>query len=355
MTVPPSTVVLISCDEDSQPFAEAELRTLFSGLSPIDWLTGNPDENSGVGRLVVPLSFPEFAAKVEASGSVFLRHFAPVMAEVPLSDDDSDLPRLEEAARSLTPFVEATETLSVQARLLGDTFRPFSRTELNGALFSVIEAATGVVLDAREPVQTLSVVCARDRAFLGVSRTADNRSPWPGGQMRFKREDGQISRAEFKLMEAIRVFDLTVPDRGSALDIGAAPGGWTNVLRRFGLRVIAVDPAELHESLRHDRRIVHVRERIQRYRPSEAFEVIVNDLKMDARDSTDIMLSVRRFLKPGGFAVMTLKLPKTVPSPRAMREFVQDDLRRLRSGYGVIGARQLFHNRSEITVALTSD
>ena len=282
--------ILISCDEDSQPFAEAELKEMFPQMPPPSWVEGNPEQLSGVARVEPPVDFSTFSATVNRAKSVFIRHYSPVQVEVPLSNKEADLSDLWEATNRLLPLIDPTKTLSVQTRLLGDDFRPFSRTQLNSALFTVIVAATGVTLEARHPEQVLSVLCAPERAYLGVSLAAQNRSLWPGGHMRFKREEGQISRAEFKLMEAISVFDLQIPDKGTALDIGAAPGGWTNVLRRFGLRVIAVDPADLHESLRRDRQVVHIPERIQNYRPTEMFDIMVNDLKMDARDSVEIML-----------------------------------------------------------------
>jgi hypothetical protein len=39
---------------------------------------------------------------------------------------------------------------------------------------------------------------------------------------------------------------------------------------------------------------------IQYYRPTEPYDVIVNDLTMDARDSVIAMLAMRRISNPGG-------------------------------------------------------
>src|SRR3989442_8284381 len=76
----------------------------------------------------------------------------------------------------------------------------------------------------------------------GLSRVEDNLSAWAGGAIRFAREPHQVSRSEFKLLEALRVFHLSLPASGSALDLGAAPGGWTRRLRSAGLAVTAADP-----------------------------------------------------------------------------------------------------------------
>ena len=346
-----ATRALVSCDEDSQIYALDELTRLFSGVTlRLTWLVGNPGESSGVALVDIPMGFSAFAKTLDASASIWIRHIAPVHTEVALKNDAGDLPALQNTVLDLIPLVDNTQTLSVQGRLLGDTFRPFSRTELNGALFATIEGATGVVLDARNPTQVVSVCVSEGMAYLGVSLAMQNHSVWPGGQMRFRKDEEQISRAEFKLLEAISVFDLVLPERGTALDIGAAPGGWTRILRMHGLRVVAVDPAILHASLLKDNKVVAVRERIQNYRPREQFDLLVNDLKMDARDSLDISLWAAQWLQPGGLVVNTLKLPKGI-SAKEMREFIADDLSLLQRKFTLIGARQLFHNRSEITIA----
>jgi 23S rRNA (cytidine2498-2'-O)-methyltransferase len=198
------------------------------------------------------------------------------------------------------------------------------------------------------------VCCTADAAFVGLSLTRQNRSPWPGGERRFKREEGQIARSEFKLLEALEVFGCDLPTGGVALDMGAAPGGWTRVLRQKKHRVIAVDPADLDDRLLADPGVESVHHAIQYYRPTEPYDVIVNDLTMDARDSVIAMLAIRPHLKPGGIGIITLKLPRHEVSGQTLLKFVRADLNRLASGFTILGARHLFHNRSEITVALTT-
>ena len=56
---------------------------------------------------------------------------------------------------------------------------------------------------------------------------------------------------------------------------------------------------------------------------------------------------MHRCLYPHGVAVMTVKLPEANRAP-----VLDHALRILRQAYDVVGARQLFHNRSEITVVL---
>ena len=125
-------------------------------------------------------------------------------------------------------------------------------------------------------------------------------------------------------------------------------GGWTRVLRSFGAQVAAVDPAELAPPLQRDELVLHYRETAQVYlRHAGEFDIIVNDMKMDVGESAALMTTAARSLRPGGIGVMTLKLPK-----RQQERLVTLSLDRLRHAYEIIGARQLYHNRSEVTVAL---
>ena len=355
VSTPEGNFVLFSCDADTQTVAEAELREIFPHIPPFLWLTDKNGVPGGVALASLPVSFEACVSRLERTQPIFLRHVAPVQRTVALTGEESDLNGLEHAVAELAPLIDPTHTTSVQSRWLGENWpRAYNRTTLNRVLFARIAADTGTVLDARAPGQVISVCCTADTAFLGVSGTQQNRSPWPGGERRFKKEDEQISRTEFKLLEALEVFGLELPTGGTALDLGAAPGSWTRVLRQRGLRVVAVDATPLDSRLAGDAGIEPVLLAPQYYRTTEAFDVIVDDMKWDARDSVALLLNHRSALKPGGLAIITLKLARSEESARTVLEFVHADIRRLAQGFRVLGARQLFHNRSEITVALTT-
>jgi len=302
--------------------------------------------------------FDHFSERVESFGSVFIRHISPVEYEIPLEGVEADIATICSLVPELAASIDSQRSFSVQSRVLGEGKLPYRKVVLNETLSNALEESTGASMDCRWPQQVVSVLCTPTTAYLGVSLTEKNRSGWPGGKHRFKKHDDQVSRAEFKLLEAISVFGLELPTKGLALDIGASPGGWTRVLAEQGLRVDAVDPGDLDKRLRGNRLITHLRKRIQEYSPgSKEFSVIVNDMKMDARDSIEIMLSFASRLAAGGTAVMTLKMPKMGGSPSESRktlDMLRLDLDRLATGYEVLGARQLYHNRSEVTVAMRS-
>jgi 23S rRNA (cytidine2498-2'-O)-methyltransferase len=359
----------MSCAAPSEAFALAELREVWPDMKRPDWL------EAGLALLTPGVDFETFAGALARRPPIFIRHIAPVQRDMPLRADESDLGALRAAALSLAGRLPPGATFGVQSRILAEGPLPYRKFTVNRTLSEALGARTGAVMDCRRPVWIVSVLCTPAAGYLGVSRAEQNLSDWPGGEHRFRREEGQISRAEFKLLEALDVFRLNLPTDGRALDMGAAPGGWTRVLRSRGLQVVAVDPAELDPRLRIDPAILPVRAKIEEYLSGEGegrwalaareerpagptpdapppFDLLVNDMRMDALDSVEIMLRARAFLKPGGLAVMTLKLPEEMRLQRAIPGLVQRALERLRAGYAVTGARQLYHNRSEVTVAL---
>jgi 23S rRNA (cytidine2498-2'-O)-methyltransferase len=244
-------------------------------------------------------------------------------------------------------LVDPELPFSVQARLLAD--KPYNKFAVNSALSDAIELLTGAVLHTADPVQVLSVVITEAVAYVGLSLAATNLSSWAGGEHRFAREEGQISRAEFKLLEALAVFDIDLPPRGVALDLGAAPGGWARVLRQREQYVTAVDPAKLHPSLQADPKVRHLVITAEEYLEADPdqFDIIVNDMRMDARDSARLMVRYAPFLYPHGLVIMTFKLPE-----EGRTAVLDHAFNILRPAYQLAGARQLFHNRSEITIYL---
>jgi 23S rRNA (cytidine2498-2'-O)-methyltransferase len=342
-----SLAAIVSCDEASEAFALGELRPLFSELPAIRWL------DSGLALVETGWEHGEFAAELGKAAPVFIRHIAPVQSRFKLDGTTTDIDILQNEVRVFAKQINSSLRFAVQTRIIGVGKLPFRRVTVNETLSDLLTAMTGATLDTRAPDQVVSVLCTPDMGYIGVSLGYQNRSLWPGGAHRFQREDGQISRSEFKLLEAINVFGLGLPTDGTALDMGAAPGGWTRVLRDRGLNVIAVDPADLDLRLFNVTGVRHVRSTIQVYlAKAPKFEVIVNDMRMDASESVELMLRARPHLCDGGLAIVTLKLPEEPRAAQRNPETVRLALERLSAGYIIIGARQLYHNRCEVTVAL---
>lgn len=342
--------VIFSCDPEFASVALREWNELLSGVTDAEptWL------DDGTALCETGVSFDAAAGWAAERGTIFLRHLAPVQRVVALSGDEGDVGLLTDAASELAYLLNPYETFAVQSRFLSDMPRPYRKFTLNEALSARLTAQTGAQMDCKTPAYVVSVLCTPDTAYVGVSRTEQNLSAWPGGEHRFKRDDAQISRAEFKLLEAIDVFGLTMPTPGKALDMGAAPGGWTRVLRQLNLRVVAVDPADLDARFRRDPNVTHIPAIIEAFLPTlkTRFDLVVNDMRMEADESVERMLAVSRHLLPGHLAIMTLKLTRGTEAHRDILGEVRQSLSRLKRDYDIIGARQLFHNRSEVTVAM---
>ncbi len=315
--------------------------------------------------LVDGIDFFVLAAQWINEPPVFVRHIAPIMAVQPLAEwmvtEPVNLETLADTVQAeLLDFVEPTLPFSVQTRVLGmPDVKPF---DVNRLLAGLITDATGAPINVRTPEQIVSVLITDlpklgnlpdwggGYALLGISPALYNLSDWAGGMRRYAREPERISRSEFKLLEALEVFDVTLPPRGVALDLGASPGGWTRILRQHEQYVTAIDPGDLDPRMAQDARVRHLRTTAEAYLDDEPdqFDLIVNDMRMDPRDSARLMVGYARCLYPTGRVIMTLKLPA-----HERQEIIDQATVILSRAYEIQGARQLFHNRSEITIYLT--
>ncbi len=298
------------------------------------------------------------ADALAARRPVFLRHLAPADVAVPLRSVPEDLAVIAAAVDELLAALPArflARPHAVQARLTHQVKHPYSRYAIAEPLRAIFNRYGPE--DVRCPEVALSVYCAAEMAYMGVWPVSYSLSDWPGGERRFAVTPEQVSRAEFKLLEAIEVFSLSVPAEGCALDLGAAPGGWTRILAERGLWVLAVDPARLDRRVLDLPEVRHLRSHAEEYlftqlRGKDAdhpdrFEIILNDMRLDARDSARLMVEAAPLLLPDGWGLITLKLPH-----EGAEEVYHAARGILGQGYSVIGSRQLFHNRSEVTVAL---
>jgi 23S rRNA (cytidine2498-2'-O)-methyltransferase len=111
-----------------------------------------------------------------------------------------------------------------------------------------------------------------------------NSSPWPMGIPRLRLPSRAPSRSTLKLAEALQLW--LSPDAESALlhegvtavDLGAAPGGWTWQLVRRDVQVTAVDNGALDPALLETGLVDHVRADGFRYRPRWPVEWMVCDV-----------------------------------------------------------------------------
>lgn len=293
------------------------------------------------------LTLANLAEACRETPVVFVRHLTQVGETIPLIDITDGLPKaVEQMDARVADWPKTTPlTLQVWAAEGGPVGQ---QTEIDRALRSHLTEAGYDVQRSASPL-TLHLCVTRRGLIVGGGSTADTLADWPGGRVRLRRSPEEVSRAEHKLEEAIMVLGLPLPAGGVAVDLGASPGGWTQVLSRRGFEVHAVDPADLAPSVAADPNVTHERMTAGRFFAERKVgaDVVVNDMRMEPLLSCDVMLQAARTLKRGGLAVVTLKIPESAPA-----KVVAMSLERLRRSYEILGARQLYHNRREVTVAL---
>ncbi|MHA7963333.1 SAM-dependent methyltransferase [Paenibacillus sp. CAU 1782] len=320
------------------PYAMEEIRKIIPGcgfkpLSPgeVFWMESPLDKDATMNAL-------------HGSELVFLRHIQPVEISLDASGDSSDLDKLADVLREASSFFQGKRAAVHLRKAAGSSFS-YGASETKTALEAVLTEA-GAEPDVQHPEVIFSIYASRDDLFAGYATPYDMLSDWPGGAVRFQREDGQISRAKFKLLEAERAFGLDYSQFARAIDIGAAPGGWTSLLLERGLNVTAVDPAELHSSLQGHPALRHLKINASEIKLEKgSYDLLVCDMSWSPMQMSRLVLDLRDSLAPGAKAIITVKLMHRKPL-QSIREVKE----RLGTGFHILRSKQLFHNREEITL-----
>src|SRR5438445_6976670 len=231
----------------------------------------------------------------------------------------------------------------------GKALAPFCRSfgnALRGAMKSarLLDAAASRRLHAFFPQGGKVYLCDAD---------VESSSAWPQGIPRLKFPREAPSRSTLKLDEAFAVL-LNEAERArwlkpgmSAVDLGAAPGGWTWQLVRRSLQVTAVDNGPMDAPLMESGLVTHAREDGFRFRPKKPVDWLVCDMVEQPRRVAALSA---QWLAEGRCqrAIFNLKLPmkKRYEETRMCLELVREAL----DGDADIRAKQLYHDREEITV-----
>ncbi|PYI55885.1 SAM-dependent methyltransferase [Paenibacillus flagellatus] len=345
---------VVTSNHGFSAYAQDELRALLPGtkfdeLVPAEvYVMRSPQSRNGTIRAVA------------AKEPIFVRHLHPVDADVPTSGTAEDMARLAaavEAAYREVAVVPAhgaeTETASastvaVQIRKAESFDGDYTPAELRDAVASSLRETFGVETVVKDSDWIVSVFLAAETAYIGVSTAADNLSDWAGGAIRFRKEEGQVSRAKFKLLEAEYAFGLDLSAFARSLDIGAAPGGWTSLLLERGSEVTAVDPADLHPDLLGHPNLTYLKRNAGdvAFKP-DSYDLLVCDMSWSPRQMVKLIVPLLAALRPGGTAIVTLKLMHGKPF-----QTVKDSVRAMQPAMELRKAKQLFHNRDELTVYL---
>ena len=280
---------------------------------------------------------------------IFARQCLPVFAHL------RDLPRNDRLTPILASLRERGEAFNeVWAEApdsdAGKQLAPLCKS-FGNALVGAMKKAQ--LLDARAPRRLHAFFPQGDEVYL-CAADPEACAPWPQGIPRLKFPHAAPSRSTLKLEEAF----LTLLDDGerarwlkpgmTAVDLGAAPGGWTYQLVRRSIRVAAIDNGPMDRALLDSGLVAHRREDGFRYRPPKPVDWLVCDMVEQPRRVAEL---IAHRLQQGWChrAIFNLKLPMKKRFDEA-----QLCLARVRTVASTVRAKQLYHDREEITVFAAS-
>lgn len=240
-----------------------------------------------------------------------------------------------------TPDSDVARPLAGLAKSFGNALRPALRKR-------------GLLSEKPNPtLAQLHVIFLSNRHVLLASSVANDRSLWPMGIPRLKQDARAPSRSAMKLDEAIHCL-MTPAERlqritagMQAADLGAAPGGWSWVLAKHNLHVSAIDNGPLNPDALATGLIEHIRADGFHWQPPRAIDWMVCDM---VETPSKVAKRMAQWFANGWCrnAIFNLKLPmkkRWEETALCLGLFQSQCGRPVR-----LRARQLYHDREEITV-----
>ncbi len=230
-------------------------------------------------------------------------------------------------------------------------------TELSNAVATQLANSLEKPIPVNQPgsakEQILDIVIVEpDRWLVGSHEVNSVASRYPGGAIVVPNPAEVVSRAYFKIAEALLWSELPVQPGDKIVEIGSSPGGSCQRLLDLGLRVTGVDPAEMDPLLLQHDNFEHWRSKAAGVRRKRfaGFKWLTADANVAPNYTLDVVEDIVTY-KTSQFRgiLLTLKL-----SSYGVAEQLGAYLDRIRSwGFSQVAAKQLSTNRRECTVVAT--
>ena len=177
---------------------------------------------------------------------------------------------------------------------------------------------------------------------------------WPGGVPFIDTTADPISRAYFKLKEALLWSGMPISKDDICAELGSAPGGAAQLLLEMEARVLAIDPAELEEDVEKHPNLTYIRRRGHEVKRRDFRDVrwLLADINMVPNYTLDTVseIAAHESVDLKGM-VLTLKLTNW-----EMLESVPGWVDRIKKlGFKYVRTRQLAFNRQEICLIAAKD
>ncbi len=347
--------ILVQCRPGFEADASLELQAAARGAR----LDGQIDSQPGSGFIVLTLDAPQarddVRRRLDLSRLIFCRqgfHVVAVLDELPARD-------------RLTPLRTAIAATGERiSALLAETPDTNDGKQQSGFLRRFVPlledalAADGLLRPDSPHLPRLHVFFEdAGRAWLGLSLASEG-SAWPMGVPRLRMPKDAPSRSTLKLAEAI--LTLLTPDEQkttlrpglTAVDLGAAPGGWSWQLASRGLKVTAVDNGPLAASALATGLIEHRRADGFSWKPKKPVEWLVCDM---VEQPSRIAPLIADWLATGRCrrSIFNLKLPmkRRHDEVERCRALIDHRLAAANIKY-VLRIKHLYHDREEVTCYL---
>jgi len=210
------------------------------------------------------------------------------------------------------------------------------------------------IIDPKAKYGLVVFFAGTDHALLGFDAVARIKNAPRGGIVRLRFPSEAPSRSTLKLEEAFHVL-LSEDERerwlvpgGTAVDLGACPGGWTYQFVRRSMKVIAIDNGTMAPSLMDSGLVEHQRVDGFQFRPKKPVDWLVCDM---VEQPMRVATLIGEWLRDGHCkrAMFNLKLP--MKKRWAEVQACLDTVHEIAGGPPVqLRAKQLYHDREEVTV-----
>jgi len=297
----------------------AEVRAAFPGVevsgAPLGDAFGLEEAVLAIGEAPLDPQALSEGARLIREGAIFTRHVQRFDRAVVVHDLGEAIAALREARRERSyARVDVTGLSRAHVRRALVESAPEGRSGAGVSAGASAGAGEGGGAGEERGAWALSAIVVQGRILLGSGPVADLVSPWPGGDPHYAIEP--VSRAGAKLREALVHLGNASLDGLHALDLGAAPGGFTSVLLERGARVTAIDPARISDALKDNPRLDFRRAYAVAVEPASIppADLLTCDVVTAPALTAALVMRFAERLRVGAPAVVTLKLRPT-PAP----------------------------------------
>lgn len=333
----------------------AEIDDLASDAGLIGYVRAQPDTGFVVYETFEPVALGALGPATDWRRPVFARQLLPWFGRA------ENLPERDRA----TPLVDAVKASG--QRFCGvvletpDTDEAKQRSgfcrRFTEPLTKALEKA-GALRSSRTGLPALHVLFSDATTAWLAAGLPGACAAWPMGIPRLRMPSSAPSRSTMKLAEAITTLledteRETILRAGQrAVDLGAAPGGWTWQLAQRGLRVTAIDNGPLRDSVMATEMVEHIKADGFTWRPQRAVDWMVCDM---VEQPSRIASLMAEWIATGRcrHTIFNLKLPmkRRLEAVEQCRILIQKRLASI--GPYELRIKQLYHDREEVTAYLT--